>query len=198
MYHIPWLLFFSGPYKMSPSVPMMMKVMPMTMVVMMETVIKTLCDRHWTIFTVLILIYSVPTLWARHCFRHLRYISVQNTQKPCPSWRSTWGWEWHCRCPGKTHMQREVENMFAGESALENRSGAVGRDCECGVQGAILNQMLVVVVGLLRPWHLKHLKSLAPWVREDSMQRNSWWKGCLECPVNCKEASLSGQRRAIP
>lgn len=28
---------------------------------------------------------------------------------------------------------------------------AVGRDGECGVQGAILNQMLVVVVGLLRP-----------------------------------------------
>lgn len=46
MYYIPWLLFFSGSYKMSPSVPMMMKVMTMTMVVMMETVIKTLCDRH--------------------------------------------------------------------------------------------------------------------------------------------------------
>lgn len=35
----------------------------------------------------------------------------------------------------------------------------MGQDSDCGVQGAILNQMLIVVVGLLRPRHLKQLEA---------------------------------------
>lgn len=34
--------------------------------------------------------------------------------------------------------------------------------------------------------------------KRELMQGNSQWKEGLECPVNCKEASLSGQRRAVP